>query len=52
MRNKFSQEFRIQAVEKALNRDKDATILSISESLGIGHSTLWKWLIKAKNHVN
>ena len=50
MRNKFSQEFRIQAVEKALNRGKDTTILSIAESLGIGHSTLGKWLIKAKNN--
>jgi len=50
MKHKFSQEFKIQAVEKALNRDENTTLLTISESLGIGQSTLGKWLIKAKNN--
>lgn len=50
MKRKFSQAFKVQAVEKALNRAEGKTILSVSESLGIGHSTLGKWLIKAKNN--
>ena len=50
MKRKFSQEFKIQAVEKALNRGEDQTILSVSESLGVGQSTLGKWLIKARNN--
>ena len=50
MKKKFSQEFKIQAVEKALNRSEDQTLLSISESLGVGQSTLGKWLIKARNN--
>jgi len=50
MKRKFSHEFKIKAVEKALNRDENTTLLTISESLGIGQSTLGKWLIKAKNN--
>lgn len=50
MRAKFSQSFKIQAVEKALSRVGLTTISDIASSLGIGCSTLNKWIVKARNH--
>jgi len=49
MRAKFNQSFKIQAVEKSLNRDKNTTLTEIANSLGVGSSTLGKWITKAKN---
>jgi len=50
MRAKFNQSFKIQAVEKALNRSAVTTLNEIANSLGIGCSTLSKWIVKARNH--
>ena len=50
MSHKFTQAFKIQAVEKALSRAVGVSIIEIAESLGIGYSTLQKWIVKSKNH--
>jgi len=47
---KFSQSFKIQAVEKALNRDSDVTLQSIADALGVNISTLCRWMLKAREH--
>lgn len=49
MRARFTQSFKIQAVEKALSRSGVSTLNDIASSLGIGCSTLSKWIIKARN---
>lgn len=51
MRAKFTQSFKVQAVEKALRRSTDVTIKDIADDLGVGHSTLGKWLIQSRNHT-
>ncbi len=50
MSQKFTQAFKIQAVEKALSRAEGVSVIEIAESLGIGYSTLQKWIVKSKNH--
>lgn len=49
MRARFTQSFKIQAVEKALSRSGVTSLNDISSSLGIGCSTLSKWIVKARN---
>jgi transposase len=49
MRAKFNQSFKIQAVEKALGRSGVTTLNDIAGSLGVGCSTLSKWIVKARN---
>jgi transposase-like protein len=50
MSQKFTQAFKIQAVEKALRRKEGTSILEIAETLGVGYSTLQKWIVKSKNN--
>jgi len=50
MRKRFSQSFKIQAVEKTLNRSDVTTIQEVADELGIGNSTLGKWIIKSRNN--
>ncbi len=47
---KFSQEFKVQSVEKALSRDPDQTLKHIADDLSVGCSTLQKWIRLAKNN--
>ena len=42
MRARFTQSFKIQAVEKALERANGVTVKDIADDLGVGHSTLGK----------
>ncbi len=49
MKKIFTNSFKIQAVEKALNRGNSTTLKEIALSLGVGCSTLDKWIIKARN---
>jgi len=49
MKKIFTNSFKIQAVEKALKRNDSTTLKDIALSLGIGCSTLDKWIIKARN---
>ena len=45
----FSQSFKLQAIEKALSRQNDIQLKDVVESLGIGYSTLQKWIRQSKN---
>jgi putative transposase len=45
-----SQEFKVQSVEKALSRRPDQTLKNIADNLGVGYSTLQKWIRLAKNN--
>ena len=49
MRARFNQSFKIQAVEKALSRSGVTTLKEVADSLGIGCSTLNKWMVKSRN---
>ena len=49
MKRKFTTSFKIQAVEKALTRNDNTTLIEIANSLSIGASTLSKWIVKAQN---
>lgn len=49
MRTRFTQSFKVQAVEKALTRNNDTTLKEIASSMGVGYSTLSKWIVSAKN---
>ena len=49
MRARFTQSFKMQAVEKALNRSDVTSLREVSDSLGVGHSTLHRWIVKARN---
>ena len=49
MRTRFNQSFKIQAVEKALSRSSGTTLKDVASSLGVGCSTLEKWIVKARN---
>lgn len=51
MRTIHSQSFKIRAVEKALNRANGVTLNEIVDDLGIGRSTLSKWVRDARNNV-
>lgn len=47
---RFTEAFKIQAIEKALNRPTDCNLKHLADSLGVGLSTLNKWIRKAKNN--
>ena len=49
MRARFTQSFKIQAVKKALSRSGVTTLKDVADSLGVGHSTIQKWMIKSRN---
>jgi len=49
MSARFAQSFKIQAVEKALRRSGTTTLNDIASSLGVGCSTLNKWIVKSRN---
>lgn len=44
MKARFTQSFKIQAVEKALERANDVSLKDIADNLRIGQSTLGKWI--------
>ena len=48
MRARFTQSFKIQAVEKVLERANGVTVKDIADVLGVGHSTLGKWIALAR----
>lgn len=50
MRTRHSQSFKMRAVEKALNRADGTTLTEIIDELGIGRSTLSKWVRDARNN--
>jgi transposase-like protein len=50
MSQKFTEEFKIQAVEKALSRSPEITRVEISETLGVSRSALQRWITQSRNH--
>ena len=51
MKAKFTQSFKIQAVEKALNRAEGTTLQEIADTLCVGYSTLGKWIARSSNQA-
>ena len=49
MRARFNRSFKIQAVEKALNRSNVTTLKEVADSLGVGHSTLNRWMVQSRH---
>ena len=50
MSQKFTEGFKIQAVEKALNRSSEITLVEMAETLGVSRSALQRWITQSKNH--
>ena len=48
MRTRFTQAYKIQAVEKALTRSESTNLAEMAESLGVGYSTLQKWVAQSR----
>lgn len=49
MKAKFTQSFKIQAVEKALNVDRIVSLKVLANNLDIGYSTLQTWIRQSKS---
>jgi len=49
MRATFTRSFKMQAVEKALNRPKHTSMASVAGTLGVGCSTLHRWVRQSRN---
>jgi transposase len=45
----FTQSFKIKAVEKALSRSDVTSLKEVSDTLGVGYSTLHKWIVNLRN---
>ena len=50
MSNIFSEQFKIQAVQKTLSRSQGVSIKDIADSLGVGYSSLQRWIRQAQNN--
>jgi transposase-like protein len=50
MSQKYTEGFKIQAVEKALNRSSEITLPEMANTLGISRSALQRWITQSKNH--
>jgi len=48
---KYSQSFKTQAVEKALKRPEGTGIKEIAEFLGVGYSTLERWIVQSRHQA-
>ena len=49
MSQKYTEGFKIQAVEKALNRSPEISQTEMAKTLGISRSTLQRWITQFKN---
>ena len=50
MSQKYTEGFKIQAVEKALNRSAEISLTEMAATLGISRSALQRWITQSKNH--
>ncbi len=50
MSQKYTEGFKIQAVEKALNRSPEITLVEMAETLGVSRSALQRWISQSKHH--
>jgi transposase-like protein len=48
VRSRYTQSFKIQAVEKALSRTEGTNLKEIAQALGVGYSTLEKWIRQSR----
>jgi len=46
----YSQEFKVQSVEKTLSKHEEQTLKEIANNLHIGYSTLQRWIRLAKEN--
>ncbi len=51
MNKRYTKSFKIQAVEKALNRPAESSLKEVAESLGVGYSALGKWIVQSREQV-
>jgi len=49
MAKRYSESFKIQAVEKVLNRSPETTIEEILSTLGVSRSAMSRWLLQARD---
>ena len=49
MAKKFSQSFKIRAVQKALSRTDSSGLEEFALAMGVGYSTLQNWIRQSKN---
>ena len=50
MSQKYTEGFKIQAVEKAFNRATDISLTEIAENLGISRSALSRWMSQSQSN--
>ena len=48
---RYNQEFKVQSVEKVLSRRSDQSVQTIAKDLGVGYSTLQRWMQLANNNT-
>ena len=48
--SRYTQEFKVQSVKKVLSRRADQTQKDIADNLGVGLSTIHKWIRLAKDN--
>ena len=48
MSKRFTQAFRLQAVEKVLSRRHGVPFRAVADTLGVAYSTLYRWTLEAK----
>ncbi|MCF6204401.1 MAG: transposase [Methylococcaceae bacterium] len=47
--SKFTEGFKIQTIEKALNPSPCITLVEMARTLGVCHSALQRWITQSKN---
>ncbi len=47
--SKYTEGFKVQSVEKALNRSSEISQIEMANTLGISLSTLQRWITQFKN---
>lgn len=51
MAKRFTQSFKMQAVQKALSRTDGSKLEAFALSIGVGYSTLQNWIRQSKNQT-
>lgn len=46
----YTEEFKAQAVKKAYSRTTETSLRSVAEKIGVGYSSLQKWIRQAKDN--
>ena len=51
MRQHYTEGFKLQAVEKALTRSAEITLVEMAETLGVSRSALSRWISESKQQA-